>query len=77
MTISMIEDIPKVTISPSIRKDGRIPSKEPKSTMKAVANMKMITEIIAERLFLTSLIFYFSLSLKSPSFQTFLVFGIF
>ena len=38
--------------------------------MKAVANMKMITEIIAERLFLTSLIFIF-LSLKSPSFRRF------
>ena len=54
MTISMIEDIPNVIISPSIRKLGRIPSKEPKRTMKAVANIKMITESMAERLFFTS-----------------------
>ena len=70
ITISIMEDIPSVTISPSIRKLGRIPSKEPKRTIKAVANIKMSTESMAERLFLTSLISIF-LSLKRPSFKRF------
>ena len=37
ITISIMEDIPSVTISPSMRKLGRIPSKDPKRTIKAVA----------------------------------------
>jgi len=59
-------DIPNVTVSPSIRKVGRIPSKDPKNTMKAVAKMKIRTEIIALRLLCTSLISTF-LELKYPS----------
>ena len=70
ITISMMEDIPNVTISPSIRKLGRIPSKEPKSTINVVANIKIRTEIIAERLFFTSLISIFLL-LNNPSFRRF------
>ena len=70
MTISIMEDMPSVTISPSIRKLGRMPSKDPKRTIKAVANIKMSTESMAERLFLTSLISIF-LSLKRPSFRRF------
>ena len=33
---NIIADIPKVTVFPSIRNEGRIPSNEPKRTMNAV-----------------------------------------
>ena len=59
-------DMPKVTVFPSIRKEGRIPSNEPKRTMNAVARMNISTEIIAWRLFFTSSIFTF-LPSKYPS----------
>ena len=44
ITISMMDDIPNVTISPSIRKEGRIPSNDPKNTINIVASMKISTE---------------------------------
>ena len=59
MMISIMADIPKETVFPSIRKEGRIPSNEPKRTMNAVARINMSTEIIAWRLFVTSSIFTF------------------
>lgn len=77
ITISIMEDIPRRDDSPSMRKLGRIPSKDPKRTIKAVANIKMSTESLWRNVwFLDIFNLYLLVIEKRPSFKRFSIFGI-
>ena len=56
ITISIMADMPSLTVSPSITKAGRKLSNEPKNTIKTVARIKISTDKTACRLLCISFI---------------------